>query len=399
MHEAHIFHRDIKPENILMDGDTPKIIDLGIARMLGSHEQASTTRGTLYYMSPEILFDDGASFPSDIWSVGITVYEMTTGKLPFYHKSNGKTIDAIRNGKFTLPHEIRPEIPKGLSNIIKRALAKDINQRYQSSQQMLHDLVSLEKGDSSVIEKELAEVNKYRNSLEKAAMVESKLRAIMAKYPNEPRAYQYLGEFLSHGMRCAEAITVFKHGLERDTENAILHWDLAMAYLKVNKPKEVASCLEKAMSLDLDEIRKRHSATLLKRLRESKSIADSKTEEELISTIESLPLLEQKNVKAAETKLRKLVEKYPTEARTYQALGEFFNRCQRHKEAIEVFKRALKLDDKNGLIRWNLAMAYMGKGHRKKASESLKSALELGLDEGHHHHASNLLKIIERSKA
>src|SRR6185295_17677035 len=52
IHREHVFHRDIKPENILMDGKTPKIADLGISRMLGTNELASTTTGTLYYMSP-----------------------------------------------------------------------------------------------------------------------------------------------------------------------------------------------------------------------------------------------------------------------------------------------------------------------------------------------------------
>jgi serine/threonine protein kinase len=78
IHQEHIFHRDIKPENILMDDKIPKVADMGIARMLESNELASSTTGTLYYMSPEILGEAGADFRSDLWSVGVTLYEMVT---------------------------------------------------------------------------------------------------------------------------------------------------------------------------------------------------------------------------------------------------------------------------------------------------------------------------------
>jgi serine/threonine-protein kinase len=67
IHQEHIIHRDIKPENILMDERTPKVADFGISRMLESNELASTTTGTLYYMSPEILGDAGADFRSAIY--------------------------------------------------------------------------------------------------------------------------------------------------------------------------------------------------------------------------------------------------------------------------------------------------------------------------------------------
>src|SRR5262249_26836995 len=83
IHAEHVFHRDLKPDNILMDQETPKLSDLGLSRLLDSNELAHTTSGTLYYMSPELLGEEGASLNSDIWSVGVTLYEMLTGRLPF----------------------------------------------------------------------------------------------------------------------------------------------------------------------------------------------------------------------------------------------------------------------------------------------------------------------------
>ena len=74
IHSEQVFHRDIKPENILMQGNVAKIADLGLSRFLNPNELASTTSGSPFYMSPEILSRTGASFSSDIWSRGVTNY-------------------------------------------------------------------------------------------------------------------------------------------------------------------------------------------------------------------------------------------------------------------------------------------------------------------------------------
>ena len=117
IHHEHVFHRDIKPENILLEGDTPKIADLGIARMLDANELASTGIGSLPYMSPEILGKEGASFPSDLWSLGVTLYEMVTGRLPF-DGTLGELADMIRRTEPLAACKVCPDVPAGLSEII-----------------------------------------------------------------------------------------------------------------------------------------------------------------------------------------------------------------------------------------------------------------------------------------
>jgi len=98
IHQEHVFHRDIKPENILVAEDIPKIADLGLARMLAPNELASSAAGTIHYMSPETFGEEGASFTSDLWSLGVMLYEMLTAKLPFGRLNTpiGTMVDLIR---------------------------------------------------------------------------------------------------------------------------------------------------------------------------------------------------------------------------------------------------------------------------------------------------------------
>lgn len=95
---------------------------------------------------------------------------------------------------------------------------------------------------------------------------EAKLREIVIKYPEDPKAHQYLGEFYNRCLRYEEAIAEFNRGIQLDAENALLHWDRALAYQQVGNRRAAASSLERAMSLGLDASRRRRAATLLKSL-------------------------------------------------------------------------------------------------------------------------------------
>ena len=105
------------------------------------------------------------------------------------------------------------------------------------------------------------------NATEHDDAVERKLQQIVGKCPDNPKAYQYLGEFYNRRMQYEEAARVFRKGLKCDPNCALLHWDLALAYQNMGKPREAVQCFEKALSLDLDPIFKRTAATLLRALK------------------------------------------------------------------------------------------------------------------------------------
>ena len=142
-HDKGIVHRDIKPQNIMLLADgTIKVADFGIARFARASQQTVTDKaiGSVHYISPEQAKGDVTDEKSDIYSVGVMLYEMTTGKLPFDAESPVSVAIKQIQSQPKLPHEINPNIPEGLEDIIIRAMQKDPSKRYQSAAEMLKDI-------------------------------------------------------------------------------------------------------------------------------------------------------------------------------------------------------------------------------------------------------------------
>ena len=142
-HERNIVHRDIKPGNLMMTGDdTVKITDFGTAKILqfGTVQQTAHVMGTPSYMSPEQVKGKVVDGRSDIFSLGVMLYEMVTGEKPFPGQNITTVIYKIVNEEPVPPRQIDPSIHPGLSSVVMRALAKDPDARYQSCREMLEDL-------------------------------------------------------------------------------------------------------------------------------------------------------------------------------------------------------------------------------------------------------------------
>lgn len=142
-HDKGIVHRDIKPQNIMLLSDgTIKVADFGIARFARASQQTVTDKaiGSVHYISPEQAKGDVTDEKSDIYSVGVMLYEMTTGRLPFDAESPVSVAIKQIQSQPKLPHEINPNIPEGLEDIIIRAMQKDPSKRYQSAAEMLRDI-------------------------------------------------------------------------------------------------------------------------------------------------------------------------------------------------------------------------------------------------------------------
>jgi serine/threonine protein kinase len=142
-HERSIIHRDIKPANLMLTADdTVKVTDFGTAKILqfGTVQQTTHVMGTPSYMSPEQVKGRPVDGRSDIFSLGVLLYEILTGEKPFPGQSITTVIYKIVNEEPIPPRTLNPSIHQGLSDIVMRALAKEPEVRYQSCRELLEDL-------------------------------------------------------------------------------------------------------------------------------------------------------------------------------------------------------------------------------------------------------------------
>ena len=145
-HQNGIIHRDIKPQNILMKEDlTCKITDFGIARAYGDTTLTQTNQmlGTVYYLSPEQARGNVATAQSDIYSLGILIFEMITGQIPF--KGESAVAIALKHLQEELPEidKYRENVPQSVKNIVLQATMKNPNERYISSKELVEDLTTV----------------------------------------------------------------------------------------------------------------------------------------------------------------------------------------------------------------------------------------------------------------
>lgn len=145
-HAANIIHRDIKPSNIIItDGDV-KIIDFGLAKLMGQSKLtlSGATLGTLAYMSPEQLRGDPVDYRSDIFSFGVVLHEMLTGRHPFGENDQAVAYSIVNKEPESI-RDFKTELPGELEQIVNKALKKVPDERYQNLDEMLADLVSIDK--------------------------------------------------------------------------------------------------------------------------------------------------------------------------------------------------------------------------------------------------------------
>ncbi len=149
-HEKEIIHRDIKPSNFILTTDNQiKILDFGISKLLTAPELNKTKvgakLGTLWYMSPEQVKGEPVDKRSDIYSLGVTLFQMVTGQSPFLNKSSEyEILQEIVNNPLPDPQSVYVGAPRFISEVISKATQKDKNKRYQTCNEFIEDIVQKE---------------------------------------------------------------------------------------------------------------------------------------------------------------------------------------------------------------------------------------------------------------
>lgn len=151
-HQKHILHRDIKPGNIMILPDHQvKLMDFGIAKISGGTKITGVGKiiGTMEYMSPELIKGSEATIQSDLYAIGVTMYEMITGRTPFQANSEAQLLHQIIHTPVKLPDRLVHNIPDSLNSLLERLLSKDPDRRPSSAKELQLKISEIQNEDSN----------------------------------------------------------------------------------------------------------------------------------------------------------------------------------------------------------------------------------------------------------
>jgi serine/threonine-protein kinase len=271
-HKVNLLHRDIKPDNILIheNDDSPKILDFGISKIMQSSGIGSgTVVGTFPYMAPEALTGH-SSMASDTWSLTVTLYEMITGRLPFWDENLFVLKQKIDTETPLSPRQVNPAVDERLSALVMRGLSKDPKERFHTAQSMLDALVQTTQSIADTqnsLELDL-EMPKLREALQsgREADAEQQARKLLERMRRQPKLYMFIGEACNRRQQYLHAEKIVRQGIQECPDHAGLYFYLAPALWNQggSKQQEAVAALERAVELGLPSAQAKQARNLLR---------------------------------------------------------------------------------------------------------------------------------------
>ncbi|PYS45141.1 MAG: hypothetical protein DMF71_01045 [Acidobacteria bacterium] len=394
--EAHgrgVIHRDIKPQNVII---TPrgqvKVLDFGLARVTPTEqttdpEGKTVTQltdegyivGTVAYMSPEQLKGQPVDARSDLFSLGVMLYECAAGRPPFTGNSKIEISSKVLQVEPRKPSELNPGIPQGLEKIILKAMAKEVGDRYQTADEVLQDLRRLRASLSGATEM-LPSVTRHRSF---AGVAQNALRLrwvqilliavpvlIIASWialrvwrpaPYEPtaaaRSYYDKGVDALHAATYFQASKALKQSVDLDPQYAPAHARLAEAYLEISNTEQAAGELLEAVSLA-----------------GRRALASGDRLE-----LDAIAAMARRDFPAAIGSYQKILGQAPAsdKANAYVDLGRAYERNEQLDKAIENYLNAAKVDPQSAGASLHLGTAYSRRRDTQNATAAFDQAEQI----------------------
>ncbi len=424
-HEAGIVHRDIKPENVMLRAnDFVKVLDFGLAKLTERKKvvsEASTlfqtepgiVMGTTPYLSPEQARGLAIDPRTDIWSLGVVLYEMVAGRPPFEGPTNSDVLVAILGREPVPLPRYRPEVPTELEWIIKKALRKDRDERYQTTKEFLADLKNLAQrlDFEQELERSLDTTDSrhpaYQSQPKSSTQTIDSLTMLPGRLDKRPtdnvEAYHaYLKGRFCWSKRNDEdvrnAIEYFKKAIDADRTFALAYVGLADSYLVIGgfgistlAPKDAypkaREALERALEID-DTLAEAHASlgyclanydwNWIAAKREFNRALELKPDYAVAHHWYAFIFLAAfGRLDEAIAEMQSSLSLDPLSLPVGSNIGLVLYLARRNEEALVHFKRNLELDRSFVYTHWQIGLVYEECGRYDEAISTFRKAIEL----------------------